>query len=201
MNYAPDLQKCIDYHGHFCPGLAIGYRATKAALNRLGAERAKDEELLAIVQSDGCGIDAVPILSGCTIGKGSLIYKDHGKQVYTIVCRKSGKGVRVALKADPFTSNSEQDGLRDKVFSGQATEEEKKAFSALQEKRIVNLLNMPEEELFKIEDVQPHLPSEAKIFQSVICQQCGEKVMEPRARLKNGQVVCLECFEDYTRGW
>lgn len=200
-NYAPDLEKCIEFHGHFCPGLAIGYRATKIALNRLEAQRAADEELLAIVESDGCGIDAVPVLSGCTIGKGSLIYKDYGKQAYTLICRESKKGFRVALKADIFSATPEQEELSAKVFGGYATEEEKKAFQEMQQSRIDNLLTASDEELFKIERVEPKLPSKAKIFKSVVCEYCGEKVMEPRARFKDGKVCCLGCFEDYSRGW
>jgi len=199
--FAPDLQKCIEFHGHFCPGLGIGYRAVKAALSRLEVERAADEELLAIVESDGCGIDAVPVLSGCTIGKGNLIYKDYGKQAYTIACRKTNWGVRVALKNDIFAASPEQERLSAAFFSDQATKEEQAAFQQMQKERIDRLFSLPEEELFKIENIELQLPSKAKIFKSVVCDYCGEKVMEPRARLKDGKVACLGCFEDYTRGW
>lgn len=198
---APDLQKCIDFHGHFCPGLAIGYRAVKTALGHLGVERAADEELLAIVESDGCGIDAVPVLSGCTIGKGNLIYKDYGKQAYTIICRNKGKGIRVVLKADIFAATPEQEKLSAVYFSDQATEEQKVLFQKIQQERINQILTRSEGELFKIETIKPDLPSKAKIFKSVVCECCQEKVMEPRARLKDGKVVCLGCFEDYSRGW
>ena len=27
-----DFQRCADFHGHICPGLSIGYKATKAAM-------------------------------------------------------------------------------------------------------------------------------------------------------------------------
>ncbi len=49
--------ECIRFHGHECPGLAIGYRATEVAINELGipAERAKDEELVCVAENDACG--------------------------------------------------------------------------------------------------------------------------------------------------
>jgi formylmethanofuran dehydrogenase subunit E len=82
-------EELIAFHGHSCPGLAIGYRMTKAALFFLGVKRAYDEELVAIVENDACGVDAVQYLSGCTFGKGNLVFKDYGKRVYTFFSRRS----------------------------------------------------------------------------------------------------------------
>src|SRR5574341_67539 len=47
-----DLRDAIQFHGHLCPGLALGYRVAKAALRELGAVRPQDEELVAVVESD-----------------------------------------------------------------------------------------------------------------------------------------------------
>jgi formylmethanofuran dehydrogenase subunit E len=60
---------------------------------------------------------------------------------------------------------------------------------------------MDEETLFKIEDVPANEPEKARIFNSVVCHYCGEKVMEPRARLRDGQTACIPCAETYGRGW
>lgn len=202
MNNRPaDYQKAIDFHGHCCPGLTIGYLAAKAALEHLKVERAADEELVAIVESDGCGIDAVQVLLGCTIGKGNLIYKDHGKQAYTIGNRSTGEAVRVVVTGDMTPLTPEQQTIKTAVFSGQATPEQEAAWQKLQSERTARLLATPFKELFKIQDVELKLPSEAKIFNSVICEYCGEKVMEARARLKNGKIACLACAEEYNRGW
>jgi hypothetical protein len=53
-----DFEQIIRFHGHLCPGLAIGYRAAKIAAANLQADRSEDEELVAIVETDACGIDA-----------------------------------------------------------------------------------------------------------------------------------------------
>ena len=200
-NYPAGFQKAIDFHGHCCPGLTIGYLAAKAALAQLNVKRAADEELVAIVESDGCGIDAIQVLLGCTIGKGNLIYKDYGKQAYTIGNRSTGKAVRLVALGDKVPLTPAQENLKTTVFSGQSTPEQQAAWQQLQADRIARLLATPSEELFKIQEVELKLPEEAKLFNSVICEYCGEKVMEARARLKNGKIACLACTEEYSRGW
>lgn len=39
------------FHGHMCPGLAMGIRAAELALRDIGPH-AKDEEVVAIVETD-----------------------------------------------------------------------------------------------------------------------------------------------------
>jgi len=58
------VRQAIDFHGHWCPGLAIGVRAAEWALQEMG--RAPDEEIVAVVETDMCGVDAVQALVGCT---------------------------------------------------------------------------------------------------------------------------------------
>ena len=49
-----DFKKCVDFHGHVCPGLAIGYVAGKTGLEWLKENRAEDEEIVSIVETDAC---------------------------------------------------------------------------------------------------------------------------------------------------
>ncbi|WP_092487265.1 FmdE family protein [Desulfoscipio geothermicus] len=195
-------EKAVEFHGHACPGLAIGYRAAEIALKRLSEKRSPDEELVAVVENDACGVDAVMLLSGCTLGKGNLIYRDLGKQVYTFGSRDGNRALRVSVNgAILHRPNPELAELRKKVFGGTATEEEKTEFQKVQARRIEEILHMPEEQFCKVEKIDFKMPSKARIFPSVQCSRCGEYVMEPRARVRDGQFVCLDCFEDYTRGW
>ena len=66
--------RCVEFHGHACPGLAIGYRASEAAVQKLNITFSKDEELVCVTENNACGVDAVQLLTGCSIGKGNLIY-------------------------------------------------------------------------------------------------------------------------------
>lgn len=98
---ARDLKRVIQFHGHYCGGILIGYRAAQAGLQRLHAQRAADEEVVAIVENDSCAVDAVQVLTGCTFGKGNLFFRDYGKHVYTFALRPSGRAVRVSRKPGP----------------------------------------------------------------------------------------------------
>ena len=95
-----DYKEIISFHGHSCPGLAIGYRMATAAMEELALLRAEDEEIVAIVENDACGVDALQCITGCTFGKGNLIFHDYGKSVFTLYARSSGKGIRVLFHGE-----------------------------------------------------------------------------------------------------
>jgi len=195
-------EKTAAFHGHVCPGLAVGFKASLIALAELGVERAKDEELVAIVENDACGVDAVQVLTGCTLGKGNLIYRDFGKQVITLANRNTGKAVRVAVHTSTIERDPEHTKLMQRVLAGKASEEEEKAFQKKHLAVAEQILDLPDAEFCSVKLVTPDIPQKARIFDSVTCSCCGEGTMEPRVRIKNNQPVCLECFgEDYTRGW
>lgn len=191
----------IRFHGHVCPGLTIGYRAALTARSFLGVERSEDEELVAIVETDSCSVDAIQVELGCTLGKGNLIYQDFGKHVFTVISRDKGKAVRISLRGDALQRSPDQEALVQRVRGGLATEEEQLAYEAFQQDRIWELLRMEESTLFQIEEIPVHVPEKARLFKSVVCHYCGEKVMEPRARIRDGQIACIPCSESYTRGW
>lgn len=212
------FSEVTEFHGHVCPGSAIGYRAGEIAIKELRSARSTDEEFLAIVENDSCSVDAIQVVTGCTFGKGNLIFKDHGKQVYTFVNRNTGDALRLSLirgvdEIDPefakhskirsifgVPKNSQNfRGIRQKAFSESASKEEKMKFENKKNEVSQSILDMPDNELFKIEHVKIEIPEEARIFQSVKCAKCGELVAEHRARVENSNFVCIPCFEDYSR--
>ena len=66
------VERAREFHGHLCAGLTIGIRASQIALREIGPHSA-DEEVVAIVETDMCAVDAIQLLTGCTFGKGNLI--------------------------------------------------------------------------------------------------------------------------------
>jgi formylmethanofuran dehydrogenase subunit E len=169
----PIYKDIIAFHGHSCPGLAIGYRMTKAALAFLSESRSEDEELVAIVENNACGVDALQYLSGCTFGKGNLIFKDYGKHVYTLYDRKTKKGVRVAFKDRAVPEEMRRD-----------------------RKKFINwLLSAPEDKIVSLKEVQIDEPEPARIMKTVECAFCGEGVMETRVREIHGKLACIPCAE------
>ena len=97
-----DLEECVDFHGHLCPGIIIGYRAAKIAMEKIKFKKAKDEEVVCIAMTDGCAVDAIQYLTRCTLGKGNLIFLNYGKMVFLFLKRKegsSGAGIRISLQS------------------------------------------------------------------------------------------------------
>ena len=160
-----DFQRVIDFHGHLCGGLTIGYRAAKALMAELGARRDEDEELVAIVENDSCAVDAIQFVTGCTFGKGNFVFRDYGKMAFTLWNRGTGKGVRVCRRP----------GAR-----GLSTEE---------------LLAMKTEELFDIRPAQGETPDRARIHESEPCAVCGETTMLTRLVETDRGRVCIACAE------
>lgn len=165
------FERLVEFHGHSCPGLAIGYRMALAALQYLSEKRALDEELVAIVENDACGVDALQCITGCTFGKGNLIFKDYGKQVYTLYCRKSRKGVRVVFKEDDIPEDIRAD--RDQYSKW--------------------LQTTPETYFIALGEVIIDEPEPARIMDSVKCDLCGDRVMESRARRIGTRRACIPC--------
>lgn len=166
-----DYRDIIKFHGHNCPGLAIGYRMSTAAMDRLKSMRADDEEIVAIVENDACGVDALQCITGCTFGKGNLLFRDYGKQVYTIYSRSSRCGVRV-------------------VFHGKNISEQLRA-----DRQALTdwILKAPDNDILTVTEVTIPDPEPARIRKSIPCSICGEAVMETRTRVIDQQPVCIPC--------
>jgi formylmethanofuran dehydrogenase subunit E len=177
-----DLRAAARFHGHICPGLVIGYRATRAALARLGVERAEDEELVCMVENSSCSVDAVQFLAGCTFGKGNLFFRDYGKQVFTFARRdEAGRAVRVSLQ--PVGPGPGREAPSDPA--------------RMRQEKIEQFLTLPEAEMFKLDEVSLELPEEARILPSLLCENCGEPTMSSRIVEKDGRKLCIPCSE----GW
>jgi len=187
-----DLREAIQCHGHLCPGLSLGYRVAKAALRELKAERPQDEELVAIVENDSCAADAIQFITGCTFGKGNLIFRDYGKHVYTFFNRRTGKGIRISEDYRGFEGDQRFPALKKRQEAGEDVSVEIQAYKM---EKAAAILHADEKELMTITEVATQPPPEARVRGSVRCAMCGEKFMESRGRVKNGSIVCIPCFE------
>ena len=68
-------ETCIAFHGHPCPVLATGYRASVEALRILHITDLHREKLACIAENQVCGVDAVQIMLNCTLAKGNIIIR------------------------------------------------------------------------------------------------------------------------------
>ena len=166
-------EEIVQFHGHECPGLAIGYRMATAAMDKLESMRSADEELVAIVENDACGVDALQCVTGCTFGKGNLLFRDYGKQVYTIYSRSTRRGARVVFHGNDIPEDICEDrtALTNWILHSSAN----------------SILSVTKTSVLE--------PEPAKIRNSVRCAICEETVMESRVRHLNENAVCIPCYE------
>lgn len=170
-----DWEKAVEFHGHSCPGLAIGFKAAQVAREKMGLGFSADEEFVCVTENDACGVDAIQLLTGCSLGKGNLIYRGTGKMAFSFFNRKNGESLRMIVKPS--------------------------AREMSREERQEYILNAPVEEIFDFMKPAFSLPESAVIFSTIVCESCGENAPEHKMRLQDGKKVCLDCFKEYGRGW
>ena len=139
-------EKAAAFHGHKCPGLAIGFKAAEGAIAELGLDDTQlpaiDEELVCVTENDACCVDAIQCLLGCTYGKANLIPRLRGKMAFTFFVRdengSAAKAVRLFLKSEAG------EGMRRDEYQNY-------------------LLNTPYTELFEILEPRIELPEPAHL--------------------------------------
>ncbi|MEM0063195.1 MAG: FmdE family protein [Ignisphaera sp.] len=196
------IEKAREFHGHICPFLVLGLRASEIAMKRLGISKAGvgetiSEDIVAIVEANNCFADGVQIATGCTFGNNSLMYIDTGKNALTLFRRGNRRGVRVYIDAQK---------LREKYFSKEALELFQKVVAERRGSREdveklhrlwteigYRMADIPEEE-FVVQEVEIVEEIErAPIFESIRCSRCGELVMAPKIVYVDGKPLCLQC--------
>jgi formylmethanofuran dehydrogenase subunit E len=190
----PTIDRIVDFHGHMCPGLAMGIQAAQIALREIGAH-AKDEEVVAVVETDMCAVDAIQFLTGCTFGKGNLIHRDWGKNAFSFFRRSDGRAVRISVRPDAWQRDPEHQALFAKVRSGQATEAERARFQELHVSQSRKVLDQEPDSLYQVRELHAAPPGKARIHNSVTCVECGEGAMETRIRRLDGRDLCQPCFD------
>ena len=166
-------QDCVAFHGHECGGLTIGYKASLYAIRLLELEFSADEQVVCISENDACGVDAIQVMLGCSVGKGNLLFHMRGKSAYSFYNRKNGKSVRLVLKPRP---------------EGMTKAESFAYYQGCQP-----------EEMFEVKETTLRLPEAARLFDSYVCDCCGESTGANWIRLAGGQKLCLDCYETYDR--
>ena len=78
---------------------------------------------------------------------------------------------------------------------GLAPEEEK----TLEDLRAViskKIMDSDLTDLFEFKEPLGPVPKKARILASMICENCGERVMETRTRRFREKTLCIPCFKD-----
>jgi len=170
-------------HGHLCAGQILGLRMALYGMRLLGLEDpagADRKRLIAFVEIDRCAADAIPVVTGCRLGKRALKFRDFGKTAATFCDLADGRAVRLAAREDSKRR------ARD-MFPGleSANERQMRAYRVL-----------PDEELFDVHWVRVAIRSEdlpGYKAPRAICAECGEGISFKREVVRQDRALCRAC--------
>ena len=98
---------CTDFHGHDCPGIALGFKVVEGAADLLGIEGTLPQTvpgLSCVSTTLKCPVDAVRCLLGCTEESGTLLFPPSSPtdMDFTFALEPDGKKVRLSAKPHTF---------------------------------------------------------------------------------------------------
>ncbi|OCC15705.1 Formylmethanofuran dehydrogenase subunit E [Dissulfuribacter thermophilus] len=177
------LEESVKLHGHLCPGQVLGVRLAMLGLKLIGIEDPKGKDrkaFMVFVEIDRCATDAIQSVTGCSLGKRSLRWKDYGVMAATFVHLKKGISYRVVAREE-------------------ARELSKNYFPEIEDKykrQLEAYKVMPDEELFEVQEVEVEIPEcdlPGRPLRRVQCESCGEYVQDCREVEKDGKILCRAC--------
>lgn len=175
------LDEAVQFHGHLCMGQVIGVRLALAGLEALGLDPDKDQKkIMAFIEIDRCATDAISVVAHVSLGKRTLKYVDYGKMAATFINLETRKAVRVVIK----------ESARDEVpnYAPNHLEKGPQMLFAYQ--------IMPNEKLIASQQVEVKI-SEFDLpghpLREIVCQGCGENIMDGRDAFIDGKVLCQAC--------
>lgn len=173
-------------HGHLCAGQILGLRMALHGLAMLGVEDpegADRKRLVTFVEIDRCATDAIPVVTGCRLGKRALKFRDFGKVAATFCDLKTDRAVRVVAL------ESAKDRARE--LYPEIANKNQQQMRAYRE--------MSAEELFAHQWVRVALgPEEFPGYKGPkrICARCGEGINFERHVERDGETLCRACAGD-----
>jgi formylmethanofuran dehydrogenase subunit E len=170
-------------HGHMCAGQILGLRLAIYGVTLLGLDDPYGKHrkrLVSFVEIDRCATDAVPIVTGCRLGKRALKFRDFGKVAATFCDLQENRAVRVVAK--------ESSKQRARELYPEIEDRNAQQMRAYRE--------LPEAELFDIQWVRVRLgPEDMPGYKAprVVCSDCGEGINFKREVMRDGKALCRAC--------
>ncbi|MBC8335679.1 MAG: TraR/DksA C4-type zinc finger protein [Anaerolineales bacterium] len=175
------LAESVSRHNSLCPRQVLGVRIGLAGAGALGIDVPReDKKLLVIVETDGCFVSGVEVVTGCAVRHRTLRVEDYGKVAATFVDVESGHAVRVAPRLD----------IRQRAKD--YAPDEKQRYSAM----LKGYQRMPTESLLSVEKVSLSEPVESIVSRAGIrvnCSTCGEEIINERDIIMAGRTLCRPC--------
>ncbi|ATW27634.1 formylmethanofuran dehydrogenase subunit E family protein [Candidatus Formimonas warabiya] len=149
-----ELMGLVNYHGHLCPELAIGYRVSRIAMNSLHITRENSLDFIAGAANSSSAVDAIQYLTGCTIGKQNFFIEDVGKHVYFFVKKPldapNNKGLFIKMKTPVYYPRLTDCVMDQNVEINSLTREQILKYRAVIDQAIGKILHRADNSLFDI---------------------------------------------------
>ncbi|MFW8601423.1 FmdE family protein [Desulfobacterota bacterium M19] len=177
------LNKATAIHGHICAGQVIGVRLAMLGLKLIGIDDPRGTErkkFYVLVEIDRCATDAIQTVTGCSLGKRSMKWLDHGIMAASFVNLENGRAVRILAREES------------RKLAGKYCPEIKEKY----QQQLAAYRIMPEEELFDVQQVRIKVPDcdlPGRPKCRVQCADCGEWVQDSRHVEQNGKLLCKNC--------
>lgn len=93
-------EQVIDFHGHTCPEISLGYRVAQIAMRELGIRPAPSSELVVTAYTHSCAIDAFQVLNRATYGRGTLRVNEKQQHVYHFQYTGTTEGLQISVRSE-----------------------------------------------------------------------------------------------------
>lgn len=90
-------EKTIEFHGHECPGIAMGFKMCEAAILEMDVNILEDE-VVCISENKTCPVDAVRFIFGCTEDNQKLEIRPSDDLAFSFFNKTNGEKLKVKLK-------------------------------------------------------------------------------------------------------
>jgi formylmethanofuran dehydrogenase subunit E len=166
-----------------CAGQILGLRMAMYGMKLLGIEdpAGRDRKrLVTFIEIDRCATDAIPIVTGCRLGKRALKFRDFGKVAATFCDLNEDRAVRVVAR--------ETSKERAKLLYPEIADKNQQQMRAYRE--------LPDDDLFATQWVRVTLgPEEFPGYKGErrSCEECGEGISFRREVVRDGRVLCKAC--------
>lgn len=191
------LQRIVEFHGHMCPGLAMGIQVGHIANDEVG-RNTRDNPVLAVTETNLCPVDGIQYTTGCTMGMHAVVLRQWGKMGFTFYALKDHRAVRISPRPGGFEADpdyAEHTALTATTRSGQATPEDQARVRELHLARSHWILEADPYELFQVTEVPFAPPPMIHGHADSTCEECGEGVVQDCTRRHGGRTLCIPCFK------
>jgi len=170
-------------HGHMCAGQILGLRMALYGLRLLGIEDPEvgdRKRLVTFVEIDRCATDAIPVVTGCRLGKRALKFRDFGKVAATFCDLRDDRAVRV----------------RARESSKEIAREMYPELANKNQQQMRAYREMSDDDLFDHQWVRVRLGAEefpGYKAPRAVCAECGEGINFRREVVRDGRILCKAC--------